>query len=74
MIAAMPLPLEIALPAGENSIGPRPLGVLLPEVLARYGISAEVLSMTTLAVQDVVGNWPQLGPQPLIGTGCVSAG
>jgi hypothetical protein len=43
MIAATPLPLEIALPANESSTGPRPLGELLPEVLARYGIRSAAL-------------------------------
>lgn len=66
MIAVASLPLEFASPAVETSSGPRPLGDLLPAVLARYGISQSQPAAVPPTDQDDLREWLQIEAPQLL--------
>jgi hypothetical protein len=72
MIAAAPIPSQLTF---QPDAGPRPLGELLPAVLARYGISAPEPASARSSFLETAGNWPQLETtQTLTGAGCMAVG
>ena len=58
MIAPAPFASQNSLQAEDALAGPRPLGDLLPAVLARYGISATDPDCELSARQESTGHWP----------------